>query len=416
LEMIIGILTLVGRVMMETITSPFFLSVYLLLFTLVCWQYKRMESISEKLTGSGEGNFLRSALQSSLVGILGGLLGSLLLIILGINLDSIGFVYLWILALLLMLINQRFLCFAYAAGLLSLSSLLFSFPAISIPHLLALVAVLHMVESFLILLNGHNYPIPLYVKKQGKIIGGLNLQKFWPLPLLALVGVSGLNPGEGLAMPGWWPLMSEYSGITDQTYTLLPVLAILGYGEITTTSPPALRVRKSSLNLFIYSLVLLLLASISCRLTYLAIVAALFAPLGHELVIWLGMREESNRRPLYVRSGEGIAVLKVRAGSPAARAGIRESDIITRVNGFKVDHYAAAREILSGFSRPHLEIKRAGQVIMVRLATAADDDPGIIPVPEEPVARYMPIDEDRIFKLARRLWHRFGKIPRSHSS
>jgi len=389
---------------METITSPFFISVYLLLFTIVCWQYKRMENMSEKLIKSNDRIFLRSALLSSMVGIIGGCLGSILLIIVGINLGNIGLGYLWGLALLLMLVNPRFLCFAYAAGILSLCSLLFSYPDISIPHLLALVAILHMIESFLILINGHSYPIPLYVKKKGQIVGGFNMQKFWPLPLMALVGVSSLNPTDGLAMPQWWPLLQGYPGIIDQTYTLLPVVAILGYGEITTTSPPVRRVKKSSRNLFIYSLTLLLLACISCRLPILAIAAALFSPLGHELVIWLGMREENNRRPLYTRSPAGVRILNVRTGSPAHQAGIVERDIILNVNGFNVDHFSVVRELISTSSSVYLTVEREGKEIKLRLPGEYLNDPGIIPVPEEPVPRYVVLPEDKIFNLVRTLW------------
>ncbi len=393
-----------GRVIRETITSPFFLALYLLLFTLVCWQYKRLESISAKLIQSSYGLFWPSAIWSSLFGLLGGLIGSVLLILLGINLAGVGLAYLWALALLFMLVNPRFLCFAYAAGVLSLVSLLFSFPHISIPHLLALVAILHMVESFLILINGHSYPIPLYIKKQGQIVGGFNLQKFWPLPLLALVGISGIPPGPDLAMPGWWPLLQDYSGMGEQGFTLLPVLAMLGYGEITTTSPPSQRVKKSSWNLFIYSLILLTLACLCCRWPASTIMAALFAPLGHELVIWLGMREESSRRPLYTPSPEGVRILQVKPGSAAQQAGLRERDIIIGVNGFKVDHYAVVSELLKTSPRPQVEIKRAGQLIPLRLSSG--DDPGIIQVPEDPVARYLIMDEDRIFSLVRKIWRK----------
>lgn len=403
------LLWLMGRVIVETITSPFFLAVYLLLFVLVCWQYKRLENLSAKLTENRTGLYLASAIWSCLLGLVGGLAGSILLILLGINLNAIGLAYLWVIALLLMLINPRFLCFSYAAGVLSLASLLFSFPHISITHLLALVAVLHLVESLLILLNGHTYPIPLYIKKKGQIIGGFNLQKFWPLPLLALVGISGPDLAPGLIMPEWWPLLQAYSGVSEQGFTLLPVVAMLGYGEITTTSPPSLRVKRSSWNLFVYSLILLILVCISCHLPALTIVAALFAPLGHELLIWLGMREESSRRPLYTPSREGVRILQVKPGSPAARAGLRERDIIVQVNGLQVHHYAQVHELLKSSPRCLLQIKRAGQPITIRLA---GDDPGIIPVPEDTVARYLLMDEDRIFSLVRKLWH---KLPRGQT-
>ncbi len=402
MELLTGILLLMGRVMLETITSPLFISIYLILFTIVCWQYKRLENMSEKLIKTSHRLFLRSACLSSIVGIFGGLLGSILLIMIGINLENIGLVYLWLLALLLMLINPRFLCFAYAAGILSLFCLVFSYPLISVPHLLALVAILHMIESFLILINGHSYPIPLYVKKQGQIVGGFNLQKFWPLPLMVLVGVGSINPMDGLSMPQWWPLLQGNSEMAAQTFTLLPVVAILGYGEITTTSTPVQRVKKSSRNLFVYSLTLLFLAGLSCYIPVITVAAALFSPLGHELVIWLGMREE-NYKPLYIKSSQGVRIMNVKPGSPAQQAGIVERDIILMVNGLKVDHYLVARELIRTAGSVSLRIKREDQEINLQLPGAYLDDPGIIPVPEEPISRYIVMPEDKIFNLVKRL-------------
>jgi hypothetical protein len=86
--MIMEVWLIMGRMIVETITSPFFLAVYLLLFTLVCWQYKRLENLSAGLIGKQAGFYLGSAIRSSLLGILGGLTGSVLLIMLGINLNA----------------------------------------------------------------------------------------------------------------------------------------------------------------------------------------------------------------------------------------------------------------------------------------------------------------------------------------
>jgi hypothetical protein len=208
---------IMGRMIVETIISPFFLAVYLLLFTLVCWQYKRLENLSAGLIGKQAGIYLASAIRSSLLGILGGLAGSVLLIMLGINLNAIGLAYLWVIALLLILVNPRFLCFSYAAGILSLASLVFSFPLINIAHLLALVAVLHLIESLLILLNGHNYPIPLYIEKKGQVVGGFNLQKFWPLPLLGHGGQDLIVISIEVIGPGYYrSILQAQVAIQDQ--------------------------------------------------------------------------------------------------------------------------------------------------------------------------------------------------------
>src|SRR5690606_32464385 len=89
-----------------------------------------------------------------LYGALGGVMATAIFILLGISLNEVGIWPLWILALLLMLIHPRFLCFSYGAGILALSHLIFGLPDLDIPALMALVAILHLVEAVLIHLVG----------------------------------------------------------------------------------------------------------------------------------------------------------------------------------------------------------------------------------------------------------------------
>ena len=155
MELFIAVLLLMGKVFLSTFTSPLFIITYLLLFFIVCWQYRRLEDITQTLMNYSRNQYLRSALLSTALGLLGGLLGSILLIFIGIDLGHLGIMYLWMIAVLLMLVNPRFLCFAYAGGILSLISLATGYPDINIAQLMGLIAVLHMVESILIMLNGH---------------------------------------------------------------------------------------------------------------------------------------------------------------------------------------------------------------------------------------------------------------------
>ena len=110
-------------------------------------------------------------------------------------------------------------------GLLALVSLLFGFPEISVPQIMALVAILHMVESFLIFSSGHLGAVPAYIKGQGgRITGGFTLQKFWPIPLVALVVMAGGGVVEGgIEMPGWWPLIKPGVPGDPQTLTYIPI-------------------------------------------------------------------------------------------------------------------------------------------------------------------------------------------------
>jgi hypothetical protein len=411
MEMVLSILGEIGRVLVDNLTSPSFLLIYLALFGLVTWQYRRLQKLSEFLIPGRKKIYLRSALVSTMLGIMGGILGSVLLIFLGIDLAGIGISQLWLMAIILMLIQPRFLCFAYGAGLLSLSNLLFAYPDINIPQLMGLVAVLHLVESLLILVNGSYSPLPVYIKKNGQLRGGFNLQLFWPIPLVALLGVGYIDPMSGISMPDWWPLLRDSARFTEgQTYALLPIMAVLGYGEISTTQTPYQTTRKSSRHLFLFSLVLLFLAILASRWALFLPLAAIFSPLGHELVIWLGMRAE-NRVPIYVPSKRGIRVLEVLPGSPVHRAGVRSRDVILTLNGAMTNHFSVLQELSGyGYQDIVLEIKRGEKIFKLLLPGGTNQDLGIIPVPENNAPRYLTMSDDGIFCTAQRIWKRIKKV------
>ena len=320
-----SILAEMGRVWLTTLTSPSFLFIYGLLILLVISQYRRLQNMSEPLLQGRRKMYLNSALVSAGLGLLGGILGSILLVFLGVDLAGIAIVQLWLVAIFLMLINPRFLCFSYAAGVISISYLLFGYPNVNIPQLMGLVAVLHLVESVLIRLNGPLSPFPVYIKKQDQVRGGFNLQLFWPIPLVALLGVTAGDPSIGIATPHWWPLLQNYSHFAvNQDYALIPVLAILGYGEISTAQTPLQATRRSSGQLFMFSLTLLTLAVLASRYAFFLPLAALFSPLGHEVVVWLGLRLENQARSLYIPSGTGGNAVGRSAGSPRPSAWFKD--------------------------------------------------------------------------------------------
>lgn len=397
MDFIISVLYLMGQVFLDILTSPVFIILYLLIFLLVAWQYKRMETTSSSIVQGKKKTYIKSTLTSVMLGLVGGLVGSILLVFTGIDLHSIGIGYLWLIAIALMLINPRFLCFAYAAGILAGFNLFFAYPQVNIPQLMGLVAILHMVESILILLNGPLFAMPIYVKKNNAIRGGFNLQKFWPLPLIALVGVGIAEPASGITMPDWWPLFQDYSqSAPNKIYTLLPVLAILGYGEITTTSSPVDRCRKTAFYLFLYSLTLLVLSVLSAKWAILLPAAALFSPLGHELVIWLGIQEEKAKPSLYVRPLEGVGVLAVEPKTMASRIGIESGDNIIKLNGSPITRNADLMGLAKQGERIEFIVKRNNASLDIKGSRGMGEELGLILVPDDEVKRYL------TFKKARR--------------
>ena len=376
---------------------------------LVALQYRRMGRIKDRLTGVDtkqglfkdgfllKNSFLTETLVAVGIGLLGGFLGSFLMLFIGLTLSGSGLLYLWPLAIILMLIDARFLCFAYAGGILALSFLLFGFPQINVPQLIGLVAVLHMVESVLILFSGHLGAVPAYVKnKAGRIVGCFTLQKIWPIPLVALVVMGRGYLADGVDMPEWWPLIN--TGLpgdpNSYIYSLLPVVAGLGYGDVAIARTPGEKSRISALFLGLYSLLLLVLAMVADRSRLLALFAAIFAPLGHELVIYIGKQIEFVNRPLYVSFGHGVMALDVFPDTPAWQAGLRSGDTVVEINGQPVSDKASLNSVLEmtyfAFELTYLKV---GEKDLRRVTTYLRPGQafGILPVPDGNEDEYIEI-------------------------
>lgn len=305
------------------------------------WQTKRSQT---RMFGTAIYSLRQQLLLAAFYGSIGGVVASMMLTFVGVTLNQLGFNYIWPLALLIMMINTRFLCFAYAGGLVALSSVVFGWPVVNVPQVLALVAILHVTESLLIALSSRYSAMPLFIKRDdGRLVGAFSLQNFWPLPLVLLVAAASPG-GESLAnsvkMADWWPLIPigmEPPEGQHWIYAMMPVVAALGYTDMAVTSPPYKRRLRSALHLGIYSIILLALAVLSAKYQWLQIIAALVCPLGHELLIQLDNKEETEGAPLFVPPEKGVMVLDTVTDTPARKLGLQPGDIIYSLAGMPIN-------------------------------------------------------------------------------
>ena len=282
MDSVLSIWLEMGRVWLQAISSPLFISLYAIMFFVISWSYGR------KSPGSNQREFIKSALLSVLIGLGAGFLGSALLVVVGIDVRNLSILALWLISLGLALVHPRLICFSYAGGLLALFCLLTSRSVSCVPQITGLIAILHLIESGLILVDGSTQPGRVCFKKQGQTVQGFKLQRFWPL-LLVISCTS--DSSIGYTMPSWWPLLQCHPpAAQDSLFIMLPVLAILGYGETVTKTTPRLTVMRSARNLAVYSLILLALSLSASSYPLMSWIAAIFAPLGHEMLIWLGTR------------------------------------------------------------------------------------------------------------------------------
>jgi hypothetical protein len=409
------VLPLIFKSFLQAFFDPAFLLLFLVVFALIAVQYNRMEKLRADFFGMKTRRTRSGILVATGYGLLGGLAGSCLLVFIGLTISG-ELYYLWPVAILLMLINIRFLCFAYAGGILALSSLLLGFPQISVPQILALVAILHMVESFLILASGHLGAVPAYVKgPEGNIVGGFTLQKFWPIPIVAMAVVVGSSVETGVEMPAWWPLIKPAveEDLQNLIFMLLPLVAGLGYGDIAIARSPVEKSRLSALFLGIYSLTLLVLAVLAGQSRIVAFFAALFSPLGHEAVIYIGKRIELKGKPIYVPAEQGLRLMDVLPGGPAWHAGLRQGDVITAINGMRPMNNAEFRYLMQNAPAP-VAVNYSRAAGMPGSAVIDQTGPGqtwgVAPVPESNESRYLELlTTGPLGRLLRQTWGKFKR-------
>jgi hypothetical protein len=324
------------------VVSPATSYVFWIIALLVFSQYRRVENMERGIYGVAINRAFPQTVQAMGYGMLGGVLGTLIMVYIGVSPYTTSFAILLALALSLYLLHPRFVCFSYAAAIISLVHLATGWPDIYVPGLVAIVAVLHVTESFLMAVSGASCNTPLYVKNRaGHVVPGFSLQRFWPIPLAVLVLGSVPELGEAIPMPDWWPLVAPPPSIPldapDLAFIIFPIVAALGYSDLAVTLPPKAKCHRSAVNLAIYSAVLLCLAVASSRVPALQWVAALFSGLGHEAVVHLGNRRELRGNPYLVPAPEGIKIMGAIPGMPAHDTGLRGGDVILAVDGDRVN-------------------------------------------------------------------------------
>jgi hypothetical protein len=328
---------------------PFYWLSLLLLF----YQYTRQVHFERRAFGIRLHSAIQETLSTFIWGAIAGVIVSVLFIGLGVVLRPTDLFWVWGVALLLSLIRVRYLCLAYAVGVVGIfqmivrampngewkeSPLVDSLLQTNLPSLLAIVGILHLAEAFLVAKQGSRAAMPMfYESKRGKVVGGYELQRFWPLPLMLWIPMTGdatvLPYGDALASWGW-PWLSSAVSLASLQLFFFPT--VVGYGDRTTTEYPE-KLAKSSAQWLVGYGFMMIGVSIGVKFYPMAAMAgAILSFVLHELMIWMMKRRESGREPMYIHSNHGLKVLAVLPGSPAEAMAIQPGEIIHKVNGMKV--------------------------------------------------------------------------------
>lgn len=282
--------------------SPFFIVICIIIML----QYNRLNKSP-----------MNSTIASIILGTFGGIIATVSFIYLEVVINPKDFIYIYIIAVLLSFIDLRFVCISYGGSIITLSSLLFGYPAIEGNGIMVVIGVLHIIESILILLNGSNQKEAAIFQQNGELVGGFNMNRFWPIPFVVFIGGELIYP--------------------------ISLIAILVYGDYSITTYPRKKAIETSILLFLYSSILLFFTK---NLTN-QIIAPLFALLGHELIIFTNKYMEEKGKGIFNNPLKGVRVLDVKTNGIAYKLGIRTGDIILSINQLDINGEIDIMDILS---------------------------------------------------------------------
>lgn len=98
------------------ITDLRYILIILVVSVLVYRQYAQVRDYERRAFNLDRLNPFMETVTELVYGIGGGFVATAFFVALGISISDAGIAYLWLVALALMLINPRFLCFAYAGA------------------------------------------------------------------------------------------------------------------------------------------------------------------------------------------------------------------------------------------------------------------------------------------------------------
>lgn len=324
--------------------------IILVILGIMFYMKNRRVSIMQKMTvGESLNSPLELTLSQLVLGIVAGAIGSIILSSLGIvfNQNS-GIELIFMVSLFLVFIKKRFVCFSYSGAILGLISVITnatgtqSYLNINVVSLMTFIGVLHIVEAFLVMVDGNRGAVPVFSTKDGKIVGGFSFNRYWAMPIAIFIAITTQMAGgasSAMVTPAWWPIINKSETLTLLAKTVLtcvPLYGMIGYNAVTFTKLKRKKTLHSGMLILIYGITLSIVAQAATFGIIGQLIVIIYAPLAHELMLKIQKKSEDNGKFIYVSDEVGVAVLEVAPSSPAFSAGIRTGDKILEINNKKV--------------------------------------------------------------------------------
>ncbi|WP_055069366.1 hypothetical protein [Clostridium massiliamazoniense] len=331
-----------------------FLENPILLLTLVAVGivfYKKnlnIEREQEYIVGEKVNSALELTFSQLTVGIIGGIVASMLLFILGVTFDDNSAIEtLFILSFILMFYKPRMICFSYSGAILGLGALIIShlskgiidYKIISINtvSLILFVAIMHLIEGIMVILDGYRGAVPTFKVNKGRIIGGFKLSRNWLVPTVLIMFSANKPLQDEIVVSNLATKlgMLDVKTLGTMIFFAMSLYAMVGFKAKTFTLSKENKAKESGGIIIFYAIILMVLAQLSRVNIYFEGSSLLLMPIIHEAMLSYQRYRENNREYTYI-SDDGISVLDFLPNSPLRSIGIESGDKITSVNGFKV--------------------------------------------------------------------------------
>lgn len=357
------------RSISQVIITPPYVFILLMLGFILYTRNKKTIMMQKMIIGEKINSSFELTISQIVLGIFAGTVGSLIVSYLGIVfINEATIALLFMISIILMVFGNRFICFSYSAGILSLISVgiqfiesvyhisipQFDFLKVDVVMIISLVAVLHMIEGVLVIIDGDRGTIPVFTNKNNTIIGGFALKRYWVIPvaLMFIMNNQNISGGTEASIPTWWPAIRSisYNLIKDAVIGFFAFYGVMGYNAITFTKTRKEKVISSGMGISIYGVVLLLVSQLGKINLGTEFLVAIFAPVAHEVMLKIQDYIEANGKPKYVSTDDGLMVLEVAPFSPAFEMGIKSGDVLVEVNDKKIASEQDMLEALNNVS------------------------------------------------------------------
>ena len=364
------------------IIEPMHLIMLVIFGVIFYFKNVRIVSIQKMTLGEGINTPLELTLSQIILGILAGAIGSIILSILGVTFsENSGIEFILMISILSLFYKKKYISYAYSAAILATIGIILNIISntigvkllldINVVSLISFVGVIYILEGLLIMFDGSRGAIPVFTKKEDKIVGGFSFSRYWPMPIAILMIFSNSAPGgESIYsnLASWWPIINRESTlalITTAMIASIPIYGILGYSNVTFTQEKKIKSLRCGITIALYGLSVVLVTQLANINILGQIVSIIYVPLVFELIMRYEYRVEKKGKFLYVSDDEGIMVLEVTPNSPAYEVGIKRGDKIIEINGqsikSEVDILKIARESI--FKVPVKIKNNSGQVL-----------------------------------------------------